>query len=298
MQNCVYAKKTEITAIYTRNNLSWDGANVAEDGSVKLDLQEGTTTITLKNNVDGNIGYNIFIYDASKEVELAVKDLLEIKPEEYPYSLKNADVKYAYRGVLKGGKKKNITIEAKSATSIKLLLAIEDNNSYPKEKKPTIANLKFSAEVLLDGQYPRGKDYSFSLKNEQGEIIETIHNKDGYISFSNIALKDKGTYIYYISQNEGKDKKTTYDSADYKIVVVAEGKNAVKVTYEKDGVVKETLPRFSNYKESKPLNTEDVAEYPSNAKKATSQTNYLLISALAIAVLMVVFYIVIGRKKG
>ena len=162
--------------------------------------------------------------------------------------------------------------------------------------KPTLANVQFSAEMLLDGQYPRGNDYSFSLKDESGAVIETVNNDDGYISFSNIALKEKGTYIYYLSQNDGKDEKTTYDKSIYKINVVVEEKNIAKVSYEIDGTPKETLPRFSNYKEID--DAQNIVEYPTNEKKVNTQPNYLLISTLLVAAALIIFYIVAHRKKG
>lgn len=291
-------------AVYTRNNLSWSNADVFEDGSIALDLTNGETTVRLKNDVKGRIGYNLYLYTEKKlsnEVNLSAKDMTEIDKNEYPYFLKNCDVKCAYRGYLKGNNKKNFKIKSTGDTSLRLLMIIEDNNSYPKQEKSTytVANVKFSAEVLLDGQYVRGNNYSFSLKDEAGTVIETVHNDDGYISFSNIALKEKGTYIYYLSQNEGKDKKTTYDKSIYKIKVVVEEKNVAKVFYEKDGIPKETLPRFSNYKENKDnAYVENIVEYPTNEKKSNEQPNYLLISTLAIGFLMILFYFVIGKRKG
>ncbi len=297
-------KSADVEAVYTRYSLSWSNAEVFEDGSIDLDLTNGKTTVRLKNDVKGNIGYNLYLYaekEISNEVKLSAKDLTEIDQNEYPDSLKNCDIKCAYRGYLEGNGKKDFEIHSTGDTSLKLLMVIEDNNSYPKEEKsiPTIANVKFSAEVLLDGQYPRGKDYSFSLKDAQGAVIETVHNDDGYISFSNIALKQKGTYIYYLSQNEGKDEKTTYDKSIYKINVVVEEKNVAKVSYEKDGELKETLPRFSNYKEIKDISdVENIVEYPTNEKKVTTQPNYLLISTLLVAAVLIIFYIVAHRKKG
>ena len=291
-------------AVYTRNNLSWSNAEVSEDGSIKLDLTNGKTTIRLKNDVKGNIGYNIYLYaekEISSEVKLSEKDMTEINKDEYPNFLKKCDVKYAYRGYLEGNDKKNFKIKATHSSDLRFLMIIEDNNSYPKEEKriPTIANVKFNAEVLLDGQYPRGNDYSFSLKDEAGTVIETVHNDDGYISFSNIALKEKGTYIYYLSQNEGKDKETNYDKSIYKINVAVEEKNAAKVSYEIDGTPKETLPRFSNYKENKNIiDTENIVEYPTNEKKSNKQPNYLFISTLGISVLLIIFYIMMHKKKG
>ena len=223
-------KSADVTAVYTRNNLSWSNADVFEDGSIDLDLTNGKTTVRLKNDVKGNIGYNLYLYtekEISNEVKLSAKDMTEINKNEYPDSLKNCDIKCAYRGYLKGHEKKDFEIHSTGDTSINLLMVIEDNNSYPKEENsiPTIANVKFSAEVLLDGQYPRGKDYSFSLKDVQGTVIETVHNDDGYISFSNITLSQKGTYIYYLSQNEGKDGETTYDKSIYKIKTVRQKKH-------------------------------------------------------------------------
>lgn len=293
-----------MTAVYTRNNLSWSNADVFEDGSIKLDLTSGKTTVRLKNNVKGNIGYNLYLYaenEISGEVKLSVKDMTEIDKNEYPDYLKNGNVKYAYRGYLEGNEKKDFEIKSTDSMGLCLLMIIEDNNSYPKEEKsvPTIANVKFNAEVLLDGQYARGNNYSFSLKDAQGAVIETVHNDDGYISFSNIALKEKGTYIYYLSQNEGKDGKTIYDKSIYKITVGVEEKNIAKVSYEIDGTPKETLPRFSNYKESKDKSyAQNIVEYPTNEKKSNEQPNYLLIATFAISFLLILFYIVIGKKKG
>ena len=292
-------KSADVEAVYTRYSLSWSNADVFEDGSINLDLTNGKTTVRLKNDVKGNIGYNLYLYsekEISNEVKLSAKGMTEIDKNEYPDSLKNCDIKCAYRGYLDGNGKKDFEIHSTGDTTIKLLMIIEDNNSYPKEEeiKPTLANVKLSAEVLLDGQYPRGDDYSFSLKDAQGAVIETVNNDDGYISFSNIAIKEKGTYIYYLSQNEGKDEKTTYDESIYKINVVVEEKNAIKVSYEIEGTPKETLPRFSNYKEVENISG---VEYPTNEKKSTKQPNYLLITTLAVTFLLILFYILMSRKK-
>lgn len=300
----ILPKSADITAVYTRYNLSWENADLSDDGSVALDLQGGKAMLRLRNDVTGKIGYNIYLYKekgASGDASLSAKGTTEIAKSEYPAFLDSYDVKSAYSGYLDGGKIRYFKIESDTDSELRLFMVMEDNNSYPKEEKPlpTIANVKFSAEVLLDGQYPRGSKYSFSLKDEQGESIETVQNDDGYVSFSGIALKEKGTFIYYISQNEGKDKKTSYDQSVYKITVVAEGKNAVTVSYEKDGKPIETLPRFSNYKEyGDIIDTETIAEYPSNEKQSDKKPNFLVILTLSIASLLVLFYIISGRKKG
>lgn len=296
-------KSADVTAIYTRNSLSWKNADLLDDGALKLDLTTGKTTLQLKNEVLGRIGYNIYLYeknDTPNECKLIASDVVEIDEKEYPPFLDKYNVRCAYRGYVDGNKKENFKITATPNTDLMLLIIIEDNNSYPKENdKPVVANIKLSAEVLLDGQYPRGDDYSFSLKDDTGAIIETVKNNDGYISFSNIAFAEIGNYVYYLSQNEGKDKKTVYDKSVYKINVVVEEKNIAKVSYETEGNIKETLPRFLNYKKNTNIiEKENIAQYPSNAKKANDQPNYFLFSGLAICVLLIICYIVLHKKRG
>ena len=81
--------------------------------------------------------------------------------------------------------------------------------------------------------------------------------------------------------------------------MVVEEKNVAKVFYEKDGTPRETLPRFSNYKEIiDNAYVENIVEYPTNEKKSNEQPNYLLISTLAVGFLLILFYIVMGKKKG
>lgn len=295
-------RSADAVAVYTRNALSWTGAKALEDGAVHFHARKGKNTVQLRNQVAGNIGYYLYLYGKTADrVQLSAKDGTAIPKEEYPLSLEGYNVKGAYRGYLAGGGKRNFTIRADEETDLMLLLIMEDNNSYPKEEEslPVVANIKFSAEVLLDGQYPRGNRFSFALTDAEGTVLETVRNEDGYIAFSNIALREKGSYIYYISQTQGKDDKISYDQSVYKINVIAEGKNDVRISYEKDGTRVETLPRFSNYKERTELvRTENVVEYPTNEKKDDTQANVLLIIAVGVALLLIIFYIVSGRRKG
>ncbi len=299
-----YLRHSDVSAVYTRNTLSWRGAGALDDGSVELELEKGKTRIQLKNDVRGNIGYSIYLYDEEKVPEgvlLSADKMTETDKKEYPHSIRKCDVKYAYSGYLAGGKSKTFQIETKTDAKVSLLIVIEDNNSYPKEKKelPTVANVKFRAEVLLDGQYPRGNDFSFSLKDDEGKVLETVKNDDGYISFSNIGLKENETCIYYLLQNEGKDKEVSYDKSTYKITVAVQDENTTKVSYEKDGIVVETLPRFSNYKEiSENMRDENIIQYPTNEKKSDGYTNYLLIATVAIGILIIVFCVMVRKKKG
>ena len=294
----------DVTAVYTRNNLTWANAVIYDDSSVWLDLSQGETTVRLVNNVHGNIGYSIYLYtldDTDYDVELSAKGITVINYEEYPETLAEYDIKCAYNCSLTGNGKRDFVVKTVPGADIRLLVIVEDNNSYPKLPKaaPTIANVKFSAEVLLDGQYPRGDEYTFTLKDESDNILETVHNDDGYIAFSNIPLKDKGTHIFYLAQSEGSDKDTCYDTSVYKIKVDVQDQNVARVYYEKNGEPKVTLPRFTNYKLSKELaGKEDITEYPANSKKSTNKPNYLLMLTISVALLIICAYMFAGRKRG
>ena len=298
----LYFNRADLSVSYTRYNLAWDDMTASEDGSVSLSLAKGTTTLQLKNEVKGNVGYNLYLYSEDKSsaaVSLLEKNSTKIEKNSFPSDLEDADVKCAYRGFIEGNSKRTFKISSSEECSLKLLMIIEDNNSYPKEATaPVIANVKFSAEVLLDGQYSRGSSYSFSLKDEAGTLIESVKNDDGYIHFSNIPLTAIKTYTYYLSQDMGKDNKTSYDTSVYKFTVDVKGKNNTTVICEKDGQVVETLPRFSNYKDYKDvIKDKGQIEYPTNDKKAESKPNYLVIATVAIALLLIIFFIATTRKK-
>ena len=103
-------KSADITATYTRNQLTWRKADVADDGSIKLSPSAEKTTIRLQNEVEGDIGYYIYLYtekESAVACALSSKGITEISEKEYPRSLGKYDVKCAYSGLLAGKSKKN-----------------------------------------------------------------------------------------------------------------------------------------------------------------------------------------------
>ncbi len=119
----------------------------------------------------------------------------------------------------------------------------------PDPDKPSSAPVKFAAEKILDGQYPRGSEFSFVLTDEDGKTVQTIKNRDGLIEFDTIRFNKAGTYTYYIKEQVGSDDDIRYDTAVYKaIVTVTEEADAYAATvvYEKGGETYQVLPRFVN----------------------------------------------------
>ncbi len=112
-----------------------------------------------------------------------------------------------------------------------------------------LASVKLAAEKVLDGEYPRGNDFTFVLADEAGNVIQTVKNRDGLIEFDMIRLSAPGVFTYYITEQPGTDERMFYDSSVYKAVVTVAEEQGVwvaRVVYEKDGEAYPVLPRFVN----------------------------------------------------
>ncbi len=110
------------------------------------------------------------------------------------------------------------------------------------------APVKLTAEKVLDGQYPRGNEFSFTLTDKNGKILQTVQNQDGMIEFDTLYLSKVGTHIYYIAEQPGDDDSILYDPSIYKAVVTVAKKNGFyssSVSYERDGSGY-LMPQFVN----------------------------------------------------
>ncbi len=167
------------------------------------------------------------------------------------------------------------------------------------EEPETLApvSVKIAAEKVMDGKYPRGKDFTFVLKDEAGNVIQTVTNRDGVIEFNALTFQQEGTYTYTLTEKAGSNGKIDYDDTVYKIVVtVTQGEDAYSatVTYEKDGNPYTVLPRFVN----KTKGTNPPVD-PDNPKTGDDSRIGLYLSACvgsALAILLLLF-ITTRRKK-
>lgn len=122
-----------------------------------------------------------------------------------------------------------------------------DPNPEP-QPQPNPAKVNFEALKTLDGQTPASDLFSFELKDENGNLIQTKKNKDNKVTFDTLIFSEVGTHKYYISEVKEKDDSIIYDSAVYEATVdvtLSDNYNA-KVTYKKDGQPIEDIPTFEN----------------------------------------------------
>ena len=111
-----------------------------------------------------------------------------------------------------------------------------------KPNKPTekrVVNLpvkvQFQFTKKLEGRTLKAGEFSFVLKDEKGNVIETVKNDAaGKITFSNLEFKrgEEGTHLYHVEEIRGTDSSVVYDKmvATVGIVVNKEGKVLVATT--------------------------------------------------------------------
>ncbi|MBE6115158.1 MAG: hypothetical protein E7191_08805 [Erysipelotrichaceae bacterium] len=105
---------------------------------------------------------------------------------------------------------------------------------------PSRTSARFIAEKELEGRNLKASEFTFVLKDEDGDVLQTKRNTaKGTISFAPISYSksDIGTHYYTISEVEGNDEDITYDTTVYDITVEVSmnGSRLVAKTYV-DGV--------------------------------------------------------------
>ncbi len=136
---------------------------------------------------------------------------------------------------------------------------------------PYPAPVKLVAEKLLDGRYPRGKDFTFLLWDANGNEIARVRNRDGLVEFPMFYLSQPGSYIYYITELPGDDADMLYDATRYQVTVhvtLNGDRYVAHVCYEKNGDPYTVLPRFVN-RTYKP-ETETADTMPEETKPETT----------------------------
>ncbi len=167
-------------------------------------------------------------------------------------------------------------------------------------EEPAPATVKLVAEKILDKKYPRGSAFTFLLKDAEGEIIQTVKNRDGIVEFDTMTFTEAGTYTYYISEKSGKDKDIRYDKSVYKVTVTvtedAETFHAV-VTYQKDDKDYKLLPRFVNKTKSSGSGDGSSGTTKPDNPKTGDESHIELYGAVMAGSLAALLFLLIWAKR-
>ena len=91
-----------------------------------------------------------------------------------------------------------------------------------------------SAMKVLDGKNLQTGEFTFVLKDVNGNVIETAaNNANGNVMFSQITYTQPGVYKYTISEQKGEDNRYTYSETVYEITVTVtdDGKGSLYAHY-------------------------------------------------------------------
>ena len=122
-------------------------------------------------------------------------------------------------------------------------MLIVDSITYDPEAKtfintyvPAPTTAQFEADKTLTGRDLAEGEFSFELKDEEGNVIETVKNAaDGSIDFSAITYDTAGTYKYTITEVNGELGGVTYDGETIEVTVIVtddlEGHLVAEVKY-------------------------------------------------------------------
>ena len=84
-------------------------------------------------------------------------------------------------------------------------------NNYVKEVQP--AKAKFELTKVLTGRNLKDGEFSFVLKDDKGNVIQTVtNNAQGNISFDNIVYDKPGVYYYTVEEVKGNEADVVYDN--------------------------------------------------------------------------------------
>ena len=225
--NIDYIQSVGITDNYDEENLTVDVANIkaydsvtGEDVTAKFDIkvENGLITATSKADLTKSLG--------DKE-DTQVLDTTKFAFGRY--------YKFDIVATIKEGAKDGVDIENTASQIVHQYDPTKKTTEKP--EKPTenrVVNIptkvEFEFTKKLEGRPLKDGEFSFVLKDKDGNVIETVTNDaDGKIKFSALTFKrgEEGVYTYTVEEVKGTEKGVTYDT------MVA----TVAVTVAKDGKV-------------------------------------------------------------
>ena len=194
------------------------------DGEFSFELYEGANKLQTVTNKAGKVTFESISYTAEGEHTYTVKEVKGTTPGiTYDTSEKQVTVK-----VTKDGNNLKATVvypESKVFT-----------NTY---SAPSPAKAQISASKILEGRALKDGEFSFTLLDEAGKVLQTKQNAaDGSVAFDEISYsqEDAGKTFHYTIKEvipTSQEKGMTYDQASIEVTVTVtkdEASNTINAT--------------------------------------------------------------------
>ena len=188
--------------------LSKAGVNqalTADEFQFVLKDEKGNVVQTVGNTADGRVAFSNLSFE---------------KPGTYTYTVE--EVKGNNEDIIYDGMKAtvSITVTRDGEALVSTVTNPKDTifNNYVKELKP--AKAKFVLTKVLAGRQLQDGEFSFVLKDEKGNVIQTVTNDaKGNINFDSINYDKPGVYYYTVEEVKGYEANVVYDSMVAKLKV-------------------------------------------------------------------------------
>ena len=153
---------------------------------------------TVGNTADGRVAFSELHFD---------------KAGTYTYTVE--EVKGTNEDIIYDGMKATvwITVTRDGDALVSTVANPKDTvfNNYVKEVQP--AKAKFELTKVLTGRNLKDGEFSFVLKDDKGNVIQTVtNNAQGNISFENIVYDKPGVYYYTVEEVKGNEADVVYDN--------------------------------------------------------------------------------------
>lgn len=188
-------------AIQFSKELTKAGVNqtlTANEFQFVLKDSAGHIVETVGNTADGRVAFSELHFD---------------KAGTYTYTVE--EVKGTSEDIVYDGMKATvwITVTRDGDALVSTVANPKDTvfNNFVKEVQP--AKAKFELTKVLTGRNLKDGEFSFVLKDDKGNVIQTVtNNAQGNISFENIVYDKPGVYYYTVEEVKGNEADVVYDN--------------------------------------------------------------------------------------
>lgn len=205
------------------------------------EVDPGANVLTGTNDANGNVSFDAITFT---------------EPGTYSYGV--AEVDNGLGGVTYDGATylATATVTDKGDGTLDVKWTVTDANGNPVDgitfdnayaiDQP--GSIIFGATKVLDGKELADGQFTFELKDDQGNVLQSTTNKaDGSVVFSDpVTYGQPGTYSYTVSEvNDGQDN-VTYDDTVYTATVTVTDNGDGSTTATIDYGTGSQLPEFDN----------------------------------------------------
>ena len=162
-------------------------------------LENGQVLQTKKNAADGTIQFDAISYDKEGTHTYTVREVAGTDTD-IDYDTMNAEV--------------TVKVTKDATTGILTANVVMPTDSEFNNYAVAPVTVQFNFTKKLEGRELKAGEFSFVLKDEKGNVIETVANDaSGKIKFSALTFKhgEEGTYIYHVEEVKGTETGIEYD---------------------------------------------------------------------------------------